>query len=1660
MPQKLLKIISLLLCFILLFEQSGLAQVAGDLDISGYLTSLRSSFIQDKFRPLHLRYISYDNVSNNFKLLLDKGDVLGELKTQNAKPIESKTLPLQQETQRLMQYFFIGISLPNSSFWVNLRPDSPDNIIDDFLAQTDVGRILLEADLQLKKDTAKATSPSTPEGKTYWDKLYKKAEELFGYENITIPTLTRPWIVPDEIILRESENNAYIYKATLKVCLEEDYLRDSPLRGQSLYSFKDPRLKALNEYSSQLIRELIIPKLTKEINTSKRYASLRQVYYSLILAQWFKSRFYGKGGLYSWLIDKRDLTNLTSKDNWSKTTYFKQYQQSFSQGEYNLKEPIYTSFGQSIRSYFSGGIQLIPEKGIAPPATASSPMTTNLDKSFTAIYTTKSPPNSGNYLLSGSFYSASSPLEGKVEIERGIASSPMESEKPSNLPSEGTVQPTLGSREKISKDTASSSIGQGVRKISAVALLWAMLGGLFPAKSNNLNLNPTPATIALVKEYNATLPAKTKTLYGQLARIIGTPVENLMALELAETDGRNNVISKAGAVGPLQITQQNLNLVNTYVAKIKGRVLKGEKLSLIDAHHYTAIQQIEKLIGPAPFSWEKVSKDPDYNRAVGAISFAMNFRMFYQWKLIPLKRGGWGFVRRKPGEKPNYPILEATIAAHNLSWGYVWDVLRKYGPKWKEHLPKETRVHNARFIRAKRALEATTKEKSSAPSSFKQPQQNKRKQTASSPAQEAQTASSPIEQLRQGLSDDEKNILQNIQKEVSPEIILLLENQAKQFADSIDGYNYLNAVYSVIEVLGSHKEMLGLVIQGLFEKKPYVKYPHKAYDAIFDLDLPDMPGFVLYAQALKQILEFASSNGITLTETQIRSIFNLSPFDAFVFSKAIKDYDTQTSGKIKEAFNGADDFGSKNMREVIADAMVSKQEKINGFVTQEAIRGFKRVFVDEPLWVELSQAPQELQDEFKGLVSSNKISLSIREESVADLANPQIQEFIKQNRIHLIPIDDSILTRWNTAELLEYAKDRLTDRHQIAVSQSGKLYFVKKTTSPDSASRQRDALKTIWSDRGFYIENIGDLLITEFLIDYRDGGLIGPPLLGETLWVQIKDKIAQKINQLKEHFWGWITDDRPANYLVKVNTVGEIDVLPVDLQDKVVSSPLSQPDAAASPVGNQDTILPAQRIFSSKNHINIHLFCQLLNEALTEEMRGLLIPVLKGSAIYLADENGNVDIRMIGDIDIAFETKGSLVTGNLRQQFAHILHQLCKEANILGKDSQLSTWAPDHEHELLEDSFHEFWIKAPSGQELKISITPTVSRDLAQDIIEQDIQNILTKGPLDNWGRFPGYDTAIKRYLLVLYYLDREAFLPFKERYRQLVSSGFKPEEFEMGLIKLYTDIEEAVKTKKPKYLAKVTPDASGASNLKKVVGQSLYGAGIARIEKKAASLPLQQSDQLGSSPIELETPQNSVGFGTRFVYLGEKYEVIGSQDIVGETHWVSRGDDGSMVVLDTKTIQNALANKSNLDSSVKGSSPAQTSNKGGIDFTSLPIVSQPLLTTSQPLSNIPHPSVNINLDKEYSEIQNMLNSGIIPSVERIREYLNACFIREDMDNQINKVLACIADILRLEEENCCNTDPGLKDILMLLESNKPAFELHSALSNIRVLSKEPIIKY
>jgi len=119
-------------------------------------------------------------------------------------------------------------------------------------------------------------------------------------------------------------------------------------------------------------------------------------------------------------------------------------------------------------------------------------------------------------------------------------------------------------------------------------------------------------------------------------------------------------------------------------------------------------------------------------------------------------------------------------------------------------------------------------------------------------------------------------------------------------------------------------------------------------------------------------------------------------------------------------------------------------------------------------------------------------------------------------------------------------------------------------------------------------------------------------------------------------------------------------------------------------------------------------------------------------------------------------------------------------------------------------------------------------------------------------------------------------------------------------------------------------------------------------------------------------------------------------------------------------------------------SSPSAT---GGIDFRALPIVTQAVSNLSLNTSRMPLSSLeSINLDQELREIQKLVGAGITPSAERIKEYVQVSCLKGNADMQ--KLVSCIADILRLEEERCCVTEAMLKDILVVLESARSVQEL------------------
>jgi hypothetical protein len=262
---------------------------------------------------------------------------------------------VQKATEKTMEYFFIGLVLPDNAFWVDLNPRGLTKIMESDLADTDMGRVMLAADLRLKKDTCELTNPQKSKtGRAYWDRLYAKADALGIVDQL--PVYNRVWIVPGEVRLIQSQDQISIARSSLSVCFEADaFAGNAPA--------VDAKAKQLQEYAGQLMRELIIPELNKRVNESRAYTDLRQVYNALILARAYKQKVNLNAQTVFRALDARAvLADVEKSAPLDKDKIYKDYLKSLRMGEYNFQEDVSgrLNFYMEVitRQYMSGGIDL------------------------------------------------------------------------------------------------------------------------------------------------------------------------------------------------------------------------------------------------------------------------------------------------------------------------------------------------------------------------------------------------------------------------------------------------------------------------------------------------------------------------------------------------------------------------------------------------------------------------------------------------------------------------------------------------------------------------------------------------------------------------------------------------------------------------------------------------------------------------------------------------------------------------------------------------------------------------------------------------------------------------------------------------------------------------------------------------------------------------------------------------------------------------------------------------------------------------------------------------------------------------------------------------------------------------------------------------------
>lgn len=258
------------------------------------------------------------------------------------KPVKGKGLPyafsadkVQDESsqygwggkakaQLISDSFFAWLALTPDKFWVNLNPDQPDRVMDATFGRTDAGRVLLQADLQMKHDYARDMDPRQGLGKKYWDAMRAAG--------LPCGTGLRNWIVPQQAKVRADDNGLYILDTPLKVnTLEMNFKTPSPNGDCHL-------TKEQQKTAADLARQTITPDIEKKVNTAPEYADLRRVYSARVAAEYVRRQDATSPSEYHAIINSNNVKRWPLRSpntSWTPRKTYDDYVKSFTKGDYS-----------------------------------------------------------------------------------------------------------------------------------------------------------------------------------------------------------------------------------------------------------------------------------------------------------------------------------------------------------------------------------------------------------------------------------------------------------------------------------------------------------------------------------------------------------------------------------------------------------------------------------------------------------------------------------------------------------------------------------------------------------------------------------------------------------------------------------------------------------------------------------------------------------------------------------------------------------------------------------------------------------------------------------------------------------------------------------------------------------------------------------------------------------------------------------------------------------------------------------------------------------------------------------------------------------------------------------------------------------------------------
>ncbi len=289
---------------------------------------------QHPTRPLSLQGIRFDPKQPlRFDFILDKGQaVMSDRET-------------REQGMRLAKYFMAALTFEGKDLWVNLSPYEKDRIMSDDLSRTQLGQDLLVEDYTLKQLASSLTHPDKTLGILFWKKVYQQSVQRLGSANVTVGTLNKVWIVPENAEVYVKDNVVLVNKVHLKVMIEADYLAQK----------KNVKSSASDSISTQVMKEVIIPVLEKEVNEGSHFVVLRQIVNASVLAQWYK-RNIKEAVLTKVYANQQKVAGIDDIEKKVKEDIYHQYLVAYKKGVYNfIREEESTRMP---RKYFSGGLSV------------------------------------------------------------------------------------------------------------------------------------------------------------------------------------------------------------------------------------------------------------------------------------------------------------------------------------------------------------------------------------------------------------------------------------------------------------------------------------------------------------------------------------------------------------------------------------------------------------------------------------------------------------------------------------------------------------------------------------------------------------------------------------------------------------------------------------------------------------------------------------------------------------------------------------------------------------------------------------------------------------------------------------------------------------------------------------------------------------------------------------------------------------------------------------------------------------------------------------------------------------------------------------------------------------------------------------------------------